>query len=319
MHYLERGLGAPTVLIHGLGSSGADWAFQVPALAPRGRIIVPDLCGCGHSSAPEHAYSVAAWAADTWELLDALGVSTPNLVGFSMGGAVALEMALQRPQAVPRLGLINSLATYRVDHWTKWCKARIDAALVRLLGIERTAALIAARLFPEPGQAAMRERAAVVIGSVPAKTYLDQARALERWSAVSRLAQLRSRTLLIAAEYDYTPLAEKRALAARIGAQIVVVRDSRHGTPFDAIRITNAALLAHLSDQPLPPETSWCRDDPTLPLPISLENSLAEEHAAAGQRPAAAPRPVVAGDAGPVSRGASSAAASDSADPVVDP
>jgi len=285
MHYLERGRGAPTVLIHGLGSSGADWAFQAPALAHQGRIIVPDLSGCGHSSAPEVRYSVAAWAAETWELLDALGVPTPNLVGFSMGGAVAMEMALQRPHAVPRLALINSLATYRVDHWTKWCKARIDAAFVRLLGIERTAALIAARLFPDPGQAPMRARAAVVIGSVPARTYLDQARALERWSAVSRLAQLRSRTLLIAAEYDYTPLAEKRALAARLGAALVVVRDSRHGTPFDAITITNAALLAHLADLPLPAESSWCRDDPTAPLPVSLEHSLADEHAAAALRP----------------------------------
>jgi pimeloyl-ACP methyl ester carboxylesterase len=281
MHYLERGAGTASVLIHGLGSSGADWAFQVPALAPHGRIIVPDLRGCGHSSAPEQPYSVAAWAAETWDLLDSLAVHAPNLVGFSMGGAVALEMALQRPGAVPRLALINSLATYRVDHWTKWCKARIDAALVRVLGIERTAALIAARLFPDPGQAAMRARAAIVIGSVPAKTYLAQALALEEWSAVARLAQLRSRTLLIAAEYDYTPLSEKRALAARLGAGLVVVRDSRHGTPFDAIGITNTALLAHLRDLPLPPESSWCRDDPALPLPVSLENSLADEHAAA--------------------------------------
>jgi len=285
MHYLERGEGPTTVLIHGLGSSGADWAFQAPALGAEARIIVPDLAGCGHSDAPEQGYSVAAWADETWTLLDALGVSDPNLVGFSMGGAVALEMALQRPRAVPRLALINSLATYRVDHWTKWCKARIDAAFVRLLGIERTAALIAARLFPDPGQAAMRARAAIVIGSVPAKTYLDQARALERWSAVSRLALLRSRTLLIAAEYDYTPLAEKRALAARLGAAIIVVRDSRHGTPFDAITVTNAALVAHLRDLPLPPEASWQRDDPTLPLPVSLENSLADEHAAAAARP----------------------------------
>jgi hypothetical protein len=96
---------------------------------------------------------------------------------------------------------------------------------------------------------------------------------------------LRSRTLLIAAEYDYTPLAEKRALAARLGAAIIVVRDSRHGTPFDAITVTNAALVAHLRDLPLPPEASWQRDDPTLPLPVSLENSLADEHASAAARP----------------------------------
>jgi pimeloyl-ACP methyl ester carboxylesterase len=280
LHYLERGGGEPVVLIHGLGSSGADWAFQVPALEPKFRVLVPDLPGCGHSPKPDHDYSVADWAEAVWLLLDALGVARPNLVGFSLGGAVAIEMALQRPGRVPRLALINSLASYRVDHWTKWCRARIDAALVRLIGIEKTAALIAARLFPDPAQAPMRARAATVIGAVPANTYLDMARALERWSALARLDGLTSRTLLIAAEYDYTPLAEKRALAARLGADFVVVRDSRHGTPFDAITITNETLHSHLTDRPLPPPDAWIRDDPTRGLPISLANSLADEHAA---------------------------------------
>jgi pimeloyl-ACP methyl ester carboxylesterase len=288
LHFLTRGVGPPVVLIHGLGSSAADWAFQAPALQDRFRLIVPDLPGCGHSAAPDHAYSVPAWADATWRLLDALGVTEPNLIGFSMGGAVALEMALERPGRVPRLGLINSLATYRVDHWTKWCKARIDAAFVRVLGIRRTAELIAARLFPHPAQAPMRARAAAVIGAVPATTYLDMARALERWSAMSRLDDLTSRTLLIAAEYDYTPLAEKRALAERLGAEFVVVRGSRHGTPFDAVAVTNASLLALLTDTALPADAQWQRDDPEQPLPISLVRSLADEHAAVLQAGAAA-------------------------------
>lgn len=49
-----------------------------------------------------------------------------------MGGAVALEMALQRPAAVPRLVLINSLASYRIDDWRKWLEARLSGAAVRL-------------------------------------------------------------------------------------------------------------------------------------------------------------------------------------------
>jgi pimeloyl-ACP methyl ester carboxylesterase len=280
MHYLTRGVGNPVVLLHGLGSSGADWAFQAPALQDRFRLIVPDLPGCGHSPAPDEPYAVSAWAEATWRLLDALGVDQPNLIGFSMGGAVAFEMALQRPGWVPRLGLINSLASYRVDHWTKWCKARVDAGLVRLLGIRRTAALIAGRLFPHPAQAPMRARAAAVIGAVPAETYLTMARALERWSALSRLDALTSRTLIIAAEHDYTPLAEKRTLAERLGADLVVVRESRHGTPFDAVEVTNASLIALLTDTALPDESRWRRDDPELPLPISLVKSLADEHAA---------------------------------------
>jgi pimeloyl-ACP methyl ester carboxylesterase len=282
LHYLVRGAGEPALLIHGLGSSGADWAFQVPALEPRFQVIVPDLPGCGHSPRSGAEHSVRAWADSLWMLLDALAVSRPNIVGFSLGGAVALEMALQRPESVPRLALINSLASYRVDHWTKWCKARIDAALVRMLGMRRTATLIAARLFPDPHQRPMRTRAEAVLGSAPARTYLDMAAAIERWSAIERLDALRSRTLLIAAEHDYTPLADKRRLAQRLRTDLIVVRGSRHGTPFDSIRITNASLLAFLTDQPLPPAAEWLCDDPGHPLPIDLENSLAEEHAAAG-------------------------------------
>jgi len=280
LHFLVRGSGEPVLLIHGLGSSGADWAFQVPALERRFRVIIPDLPGSGHSDPPPGGFSIQGFAEALWALVDRLGAPQVNLVGFSLGGAVALEMALQRPSAVPRLVLINSLATYRLNHWRKWLEARIPPAIVRTLGMKRTARMVAARVFPEPWQRAMRERAVAVIGSAPAASYLGMARALERWSSVERLEVLRSRTLVIAAEYDYTPLAEKRALAARVDASLVVVRDSRHGTPFDSIEVTNASLVAFLTDQPLPPGRSWVRDTPERAPVAPPPGSVAEEHAA---------------------------------------
>jgi pimeloyl-ACP methyl ester carboxylesterase len=280
LHYLERGRGAHVVLVHGLGSSGADWAFQVPALEQHRRVIVPDLPGSGHSAPLAAGPSIAGYAAALWRLLDALGHAQVDLVGFSLGGAVALEMALERPAAVPRLALINSLASYRADHWRKWLEARVPAALVRVLGMPRTAQMVARRVFPHPWQHPMRERASRVIGEVPAATYLGMARALERWSATDRLDRLRSRTLLIAAEHDYTPLAEKRVLAARIGAELVVVQGSRHGTPFDATALTNACLVALLTGQALPPQAAWVRDAPETAPVAPPPASLAEEHAA---------------------------------------
>jgi len=103
IHYLERGRGEPLLLIHGLGSSGADWAFQVAALEHRFRIIVPDLPGSGHSPPPAREYTIAGFANAMWKLMDHLSITTPNIVGFSLGGAVALEMATLRPARVPRL------------------------------------------------------------------------------------------------------------------------------------------------------------------------------------------------------------------------
>ena len=258
IHYLERGSGEPLLLIHGLGCSGADWAFQVAAFEHRFRIIVPDLPGSGHSSAPpRNEYTIAGFAAAMWKLMDHLGVERPNIVGFSLGGAVALEMATLRPPRVPRLGLINSLATYQPRDLRKWLETYVAATVVRMLGMPRAACLMAARLFPQPWQRAMREHAARVMGSVPANSYLGTGLALARWAILDRLDHLKCRTLLIAAEKDFTPLAEKRELARRLRAELVVVRGSRHGTPFDSVEVTNASLLALLTDQPMPPATRW--------------------------------------------------------------
>jgi hypothetical protein len=85
----------------------------------------------------------------------------------------------------------------------------------------------------------------------------------------------------LAAEHDYTPLAEKRALATRLRAQIMVIRGSRHATPFDAIEVTNAGLVAQLTDQPLPPVHRWLRDAPLQSPATPPAGSVAEEHAAA--------------------------------------
>lgn len=279
LHYLERGRGEAVVLIHGLGLSGADWALQVPALERRFRLIVPDLPGSGHSAAPRQGCTIAGFAAALWSLLDHLGESRLNIVGFSLGGAVGLEMALERPEAVLRLALINSLATYRLDHWSKWLEATLPILLIPLLGMRIAARLAARRLFPMPWQRSLRERAGAVVSGVPARAYLETGRALIGWSAIQRLHRLRSKTLLIAAENDFTPLEEKRQLAERLGAGFVVVRGSRHGTPFEAVRATNASLLALLTDQALPPAEHWICDQVAQLDQLPFVGSIAEEHA----------------------------------------
>jgi 3-oxoadipate enol-lactonase len=279
IHYLERGRGEPLLLIHGLGCSGADWAFQVAALEHRFRLIIPDLPGSGHSSPPRSEYTIAGFANALWRLMDHLKVHQTNIVGFSLGGAVALEMATLRPTCVPKIALINSLATYQPRDLRKWLETYVSATLVRMVGMPRAACLMAARLFPEPWQRAMREHAARAMGSVPANSYLGTGLALARWAILDRLDRLSSRVLLIAAENDFTPLAEKLDLAKKLKAELVVVRGSRHGTPFDSVEATNASLLAMLTDQPLPHPTMWVRDTPTSAQALTLAGSIAEEHA----------------------------------------
>jgi 3-oxoadipate enol-lactonase len=260
LYYRMRGKGENLLLIHGLGSSGTDWEWQVRALERRFRVIIPDLPGSGYSSPMDGEFSISDFANVLWALLDHLHVSQTNVAGFSFGGAVALEMALQRPESIPRLALINTLVTYRIDHWRKWLEARLPRILIRILGMRLSAKLAAARLFPHSWQQPLRERAAVVMRRVATKTYLGMARALERWSAVDRLSRLKSKTLLIAAEHDFTPLEEKAAMAKALGADIAIVHGSRHGTPFDAIEATNACLYSLFTDRPIRYARQWVRD-----------------------------------------------------------
>jgi pimeloyl-ACP methyl ester carboxylesterase len=278
IHYLERGRGEPLILIHGLGSSGADWALQVPCLEGRYRLLIPDLPGSGHSEPLREGCSVEGMAAALWALCDRLDVRRVHIVGFSLGGAVGLEMALQRPLQVSKLGLINSLASYRLDHWRKWLEAALTLVLIPLIGMRRASRLAARRLFPMPWQESLRERAAAAVSAVPAARYLGTGRALLKWSAIGRLELLKARALVIAAENDFTPLEEKRALASRLGAEFVMVQGSRHGTPFDSVRATNEALLAFLCDQPLPPAERR-RYDEAYGGPLPFAGSIVEEHA----------------------------------------
>jgi pimeloyl-ACP methyl ester carboxylesterase len=286
LHYLERGRGEPLLLIHGLGSSGADWSWQVAALESKFRVIVPDLPGSGHSPPPNGECSIEGFARSLWALCDHLGAGTVNIVGFSLGGAVSLEMALQRPESVRRLGLINSLANYHLDHWSKWLEAAVSLILIPLIGMQRAARLAAKRLFPMPWQDTLRAHAAAVVSAVPPTNYLLTGRALMAWTALDRLHLIKSKTLVIAAENDFTPLAEKRSLAAALGAEFILVRGSRHGTPFDAVGATNAALSAFVNDLPLPPARRWTCDR-TVRV-VRFPGSLADEHAASAEATAAA-------------------------------
>lgn len=246
------GDGPELLLLHGLGSSGEDWAFQIGPLSAQHQLIVPDLRGCGASDLGSQAVSIASHAEEMWQLLDRLGVAEAHLGGFSMGGAVALEMALQQPKRVRRLVTINSLPSYRVDHWRKWFELHVQLNMVRILGLPRTARLVGSRLFPDPHQAAMRQRVIDVLSANPVEPYVRSARALAQWCAAERVANLRVPMLMLAGEHDYTGLAEKRVWAQRMGARLAVVAGSRHGTPFDSIGATNRSLLSFLTDGTVP-------------------------------------------------------------------
>src|SRR6516225_6270009 len=95
--YEREGEGDDVVFISGLTDEGACWVDQVAGLKDRYRITTFDNRGVGRSSTPDGPFQIADFAADTAALIDALELERPHVVGSSMGGAIAQELALVHP------------------------------------------------------------------------------------------------------------------------------------------------------------------------------------------------------------------------------
>ncbi len=116
MHYVARGdSGSPVILIHGLMDSALNWSKNIDALAESHRVWAIDLIGFGFSSrVTEPTYSLKYFARTVREFIDAQGIERANIVGHSLGGAVALELAHDYPARVDKLVLIAP-GTYLVN------------------------------------------------------------------------------------------------------------------------------------------------------------------------------------------------------------
>ncbi len=108
IHYLEKGEGTPLVLIHGYTSSTYTWRDQFAELAKQYRVIAVDLKGFGFSDKPDGDYSRRAQGEVVARLLDKLNIERAWLVGNSMGGETALNVAADHPEKVLGLVLIDS-------------------------------------------------------------------------------------------------------------------------------------------------------------------------------------------------------------------
>lgn len=95
--YTEYGQGQPLVLLHGGGLTSAMWAEQIPVLAEKFRVLVPDTRGHGKTDNPDHAFSYELLAEDVMAFCRALGVEKPVLMGYSDGGIVALTVGVRQP------------------------------------------------------------------------------------------------------------------------------------------------------------------------------------------------------------------------------
>ncbi len=248
--------GEPLVLIMGWGGDHTAWAFQVPAFSARYRLILFDNRGAGQTDQPDIPYTIPGMAADTVALLDALGIGEAHVHGMSMGGMIAQEIALSRPERVLTLGLHCTLPrtdpflAFRGDGMmrVRAHENREDFARMMLAWV-----LSPRTVAEKPGLVEMLVQRAV---DNPYPTSLvglrRQAEAIGPWSSLDRLGQISMPTLITTGADDImVPPDRSRALAARIPhAELVVIPDAGHLHPIEQPEAFNRAMLAFLAKHP---------------------------------------------------------------------
>ncbi len=250
LSYELRGQGPPVVFIHGLGSSARDWEAQVVAFAPTYQTLAFDLRGHGGSSKPPGPYSMAQFAADTAGLMTGLGLAPAHVVGLSLGGGIAFQLAADHPALVRSLVIVNSgpalLARTLQEKLVIWQRL----AIVRLLGMRAMGQTLSKRLFPKPEHADIRATFVQRWAENDQAAYLASFRAMVGWSVLDKLPGIRQPTLIVAADQDYTPVAVKEAYAKLMpNARVAVLPDARHAAPVEVPDRFNQVVLDFLAQQ----------------------------------------------------------------------
>jgi pimeloyl-ACP methyl ester carboxylesterase len=241
----------PLVLLHGLGSSTRDWQPQVKHFSQKRRVLALDLRGHGRSSKPPGPYAISLFAGDVADAARRLlpgAVETGegvHVAGLSMGGMVALQLALDAPALLRSLTVVNAGVDYRPKTRRQRRLLWQRRAALRVLSVRRIGWLLGRRLFPDRPDL-QREMTARWAQNDPA-VYRASFEAIVDWSARARLPEISTPTLVAAAEEDYLPLSAYRAYAGRIPrAEVAVLENARHAAPVAQPEAFNAVLSAFL-------------------------------------------------------------------------
>ena len=246
LEYLDRGEGEVILLLHGLGSTKADWDLQLEPFSEEFRIIAPDLRGHGNSSKPEkkEAYGIPECAEDMKLLLDELGISKCMLVGFSMGGAVAFEMAVRYESMISKMVIVNTAPDFNAlgEMGEQMIKERTE--MLRSQGMNAMAEKVAEGMFPEDVQKPLRDAFYQRASANDLEAYYNSFITLMDWGIGEKVKNIEVPSLVVASDMDYTPVELKESYTKKMkNARLVVIRNSRHGVTMDQPEQFNEALL----------------------------------------------------------------------------
>lgn len=183
------------------------------------------------------------FARDVAVVLRKLDAVPAHVVGLSMGGMVALQLAVNAPRLMRSMVVANSIADLRLQTWEDvWFYVSRRVA-VQMLGMRRVGRLIANKIFVKPDQEKLRREFIKRWAKNDKKAYLWSIDAIMGWSVADQLSTISTPTLLVSSENDYTPVSEKNRIVSQMPrAELAVVNDTRHALPVEHPDAFNAIV-----------------------------------------------------------------------------
>lgn len=248
LNYEDHGSGNVLLLLHGLGSTKKDWDAQVPFFSKTHRVITLDLRGHGESTKPKDKYGVELMTEDVKQLLDHLNIKKATVVGFSMGGAVAFEMAATYPNYVENLVIVNSGPDFNNMGKIGEDLLKNRTEFLETKGLEPLAKEISFNMFPEDHQIDLRNDFEARCKNNDHNAYYKSFVTLMAWGLGDKIKDISARTLVVASDMDYTPVSFKEDYVKKMqNATLAVVKNSRHGVVIDQPEAFNKALQKFLN------------------------------------------------------------------------
>ena len=254
LYYESVGHGESLLFIHGLGSSIRDWENQIPYFAERHRVVALDLRGHGKSEKPPGPYSSKLFSDDMAELIRSLDIGPAHVVGLSLGGFIACQLAVDHGDLVRTLVVVNSVPDLPRDTLRDRFRIRSTLLLrqfiVRFFGMRALGRFLCKKLFSRDDQEELRQTFIERWAENDKQAYLSSLATVPTWNLEHRLSSITCPTCLISGEHDFFPLALKEAYAKKMpDARLVVIPNSGHFTPMDEPEQFNAALMSFLSER----------------------------------------------------------------------
>lgn len=265
VYYEQHGSGEPLLLIMGLAGDSLAWLYQRDAFAAHYRTVVFDNRGVGRTSKPAGPYSIAQMADDAAGLMNALDIGRAHVVGVSMGGMIAQELALRHPQRVRSLVLgctyarpdAGVTATFEesLAHFggRKGADGAIEVDLTTLDPMAFIQRLLPLTFTPQFMMNELPKMIQVFAGALQhgfdLGAIMSQVSATQAHDALDRLAQIAAPTLVLTGDSDLLiPPANSELIAARIpGATLQQIAGGSHGFNFEKPDEFNAAVLGFLA------------------------------------------------------------------------